>query len=378
MTLVTIVHNEKSMLIPLIFNFKNRIDKHILIYDTAKEDIKTANELKSSIETLNKTYKITATIKTFLIDEDSKEDLLTVKDYLQKEGGKKVFLNAAGADTALLVILSSFTLDIGGSVLAYDKQDNNYNIITQNGFVNQTVETNMTIDDFLILMGEKLVEEESVRDILKRKEALMTIFGDSKRMFKMRRLLSQGEAESVYQNYQEILAALKTLDIIDDTYRFKDNSKFSKFGRYFEEFIYLHLKEFDFDDIKVGIKIIFESESQGEGEHLHVRNEFDILTIKENRIGVVECKIGKNIDPLATVYKSDALMGYFGSDSRSLIINIQPQQSHSPQGGQLNFSSAFLLRASHNRIGVFNAFELGKQKFAKTVEKVFGVKKRID
>jgi hypothetical protein len=147
-------------------------------------------------------------------------------------------------------------------------------------------------------------------------------------------------------------------------------------GVYFEQFIFLYMDQFDFDDIKCGIKIAFEREKESERD-IVVSNEFDILTIKDNRIGLVECKIGDKFKTVETVYKSDALMDYFGDDSRSLIVNIQQDATPHLANSRLNFSNDITLRANSKRIDIFNAFDLGKRKFSAAVEETFGVKKRL-
>lgn len=376
MTFLTILQPDKTQLIPLIFAFKDRIEKHIIIYDEARDDARLANELANGIEAMNHHYSLNTPVEKISIDEDSHPDMIAVQQRLEKEKIGSLYLNAAGADTALLVILSGFVLDNGGKVLAYDKNDNSYNIITKEGFANHPVNSNMMLKDFLMLLDERVIEECSKEDIHRNHDALMTLFGDAKLMFKVRKLLSKREIGEIGNSYPAILKALEKLDIIDHTHHFKDSTKFSKFGIHFEEFIYLHLKRFDFDDIKVGVKIVFESASEKDGIAVEVSNEFDILTIKNNRIGFVECKIGDNLNPQATVYKSDALMDYFGDDSRCLIVNIQPNATPHMANSKINFSKNLTLRANRKRIEIFNAFDLGEKKFGQEVRKVFGVTKQ--
>ncbi len=126
----------------------------------------------------------------------------------------------------------------------------------------------------------------------------------------------------------------------------------------------------------MGVKIVFEHIEDDNSNMIDVSNEFDLLMIKNNRIGFVECKIGNRVNPLETIYKSDALMDYFGEDSRCLIVNIQPDPTPHLSNSKVQFGPSMKLRANKKRIEVFNAFDLGKKKFSSVIEEVFGVKRR--
>ena len=374
MTLVTIVHRDKTVLIPLIFNFKTQIKKHILIYDNAKSDIKYANELKSGIQKLWEKYSLDSVpIEMISIDEDSRNDLSRVIEKLSTED--RLYLNGAEADISVLILLSNHILSIGGVVLAYDKDDNSYNLITKDGFENLSIKESMSIEDFLILMSEELIEETPKRSIWEKKDALMTIFEDAKQMFKVRKYLIDGKLDEVKKSYPDIYKALSSLEYAHTIESIKQNSSLGGFGLFFEQFVFLHMSRFDFDDIKCGVKILFEKDSTNSSNPAIVANEFDILTIKDNRIGIVECKIGNRVDTVNTIYKNDAIMDYFGDNSKSMIVNIQPN-TPSLVNGKLNFSDSVILRANTKRIDIFNAFDLGKRKFTNALKQTFRVKQR--
>ena len=373
MTLITIVHSDKIVLIPLIFKFRNDVRKHILVSDTGRTDLKYAKELETSIGRMNEHYSLPAVeVDTIAVDEDSRRDMSVILKRLESEKGAELYLNAAEADTAMLTIVSGFVLSLGGKVLAYDKYDNSYNVITNEGFFNYPVSDNMKLEDFLILSGEEYIEEMDKEAIRENREALMDIFGDAKRMFAIRKMLSSGNESGVRERYPDLMESLEKLELVSHPRHLKPSRDISLFGTYFEQFVFLHLDRFDFDDIKTGVKIAFERRD-GERRDTVVSNEFDILTIKNNRIGIVECKIGDNLNALSTVYKSDALMDYFGDDSRSLIVNIQPDSTPHIAQSRMNFSENITLRAHAKRIEVFNAFDIGITKFSQAVMEVFDV-----
>jgi len=99
------------------------------------------------------------------------------------------------------------------------------------------------------------------------------------------------------------------------------------------------------------------------------------LAIKDNHIYTVECKLGDNISPQDIIYKSDSLLGYFGDDSKNMIINIHPDNSHKVRKPIKPFGKQIKLRAITNSIEVYNAIAFGSRKFHKKLSSFFGVKK---
>ena len=371
MELLTIVHRNKIEYLPIIYAFSDEITRHILFFDHAKEERGLAQELKASIERFNAKYGFETEIKLIEIDEDSKKDMEQIAQVF-KGKSENVYLNGAGADTALFTVLSSIILSNDGKVLAYDKEDNSYNVITKNGFLNKKIKRSMNLEDCLILMGEKILDEVSKSEILKQKEALELLFSDIKRMFKIRFLLKTRKTKELKKNYPKIVEALKVLKIVDEDGAILGQEGFVKFGYLFEEFVYVNLEPFDFDDVRVGVKIEFDKE-QVAYRNIRVTNEFDILTIKENKIGFIECKLGDSSDPLSTVYKSDSVMEYFGESARSMILNMERnKQAHikKPKG---NFGESVIYRAKTKRVTVYNAFDFSKNTFRAKIKEAFGV-----
>lgn len=371
MELITIVHQNKIEYIPIVYEFLKKITHHILVYDENEKDKLTASNLKDSIEKLNIKYGHSSTIDMIEIDEDSKQDMENIAKELRGER-EDLYLNGAGADVALFTIFSSIVLRNKGQVIAYDKEDNSYNFITQNGFSNKKIEHNMNIEDFLIVMGEVLLDERNKEKIVKNKEALEIIFSDTKRMFKVRYLLKHRKTNELRKRYPKMMEELKKLHIVDDDYTIKGQEGFTRFGLLFEEFVYLQLEGFTFDDIKVGAEILFD-QKQGESQNIDVSNEFDILTIHENKIGFIECKIGDSHDALGTIYKSDSVMEYFGESASSLIVNIERDKTPHFKKSKMNFGPTLLYRAKTKRVNVYNAFDFSKPAFNSKVSQAFGV-----
>jgi len=371
MELLTIVHSRRTDYLPIIYEFASKTKRHILFYDHDVVDKAYAMELKNSIERFNQKYNFMAEIKMIEIDEDSKKDMQQIAEVFANNS-QNVYLNGLGADVALFTVLSSIILSNDGKVLAYDSEDNSYNLITKNGFSNKRMEHNMNIEEFLILMGEELLHENSKSEILKSRDALEILFSDAKRLFNLRFLLKQRKTKELKSKYPEMLKALTFLNIVDEQGVMKGQEAFVRFGYLFEDFIYLELKAFDFDDIKVGAKIRFD-EQQVKRHHIQITNEFDILTIKNNKIGFIECKMGDSLDPLSTIYKSDSVMEYFGASSSSLIVNIERNKTPHLKNAKKNFGASLLYRAKTKKVTVYNAFDFSKNSFRSKIIEAFGV-----
>ncbi len=144
MELLTIVHSRKTDYLPIIYEFAGKITRHILFYDHAIADRAYAMELKNSIERFNQKYHFTSEIKMIEIDEDSKKDMQQISEVFAKKS-EEIYLNGLGADIALFTVLSSIILANDGKVIAYDSEDNSYNLITKNGFSNKSIENNLKI-----------------------------------------------------------------------------------------------------------------------------------------------------------------------------------------------------------------------------------------
>ena len=230
----------------------------------------------------------------------------------------------------------------------------------------------MNIEDFLMLMGENLLSEHPKEKILKHRKELELLFSNVKRMFNIRFLLKKHQTKKLKERFGNILEALKVLNVVDSDYKIKGQEGFVLFGYLFEEFIYLKLEKFDFDDIKVGVRIRFDQQ-QVENHSIEIINEFDILTIKDNKIGFIECKIGDSHDPLATVYKSDSIMEYFGENTSSLILNIERNKTPHLKNSKKNFGQSIIYRAQTKKVTVYNAFDFSKNSFRSKIKNAFGV-----
>ena len=330
MTLVSLISNEKSANIPLLYEFKNRVKKHILIYDIADSEI--AKDIREGLINLKKKYNLKYKIKMVAIDEDEKKFFKKTYEILKKEKNK-LFLNLPQADSALTIIISSFILKLKGVVFSYDKFENNYNVIGRD-FKTNKIKNNLNLEDYMILMNYK-VKKKTKDDILYKKDYIQKI--TSSKYFYFLRTLVTYDQLNPRQIKNPMKKWLKEISAID-------NGKINKhifLGEIFEERMFWRLNEFDVDDIWMNVKVTTE-----EIKKEKLNNEFDILMIKDNHIITVEIKYGRmTIKADELIYKEDSRMDFFGEDTKGIIFHISNKKT---------FSTNNILRAKENNIKVIN------------------------
>jgi hypothetical protein len=353
MTLITILSNNNIFeLIPIIYEFKNRVKKHILIAD--KIDSSKVLELEKAINKLNKKYNLVKEIETVIIDEDDKQD---IKKLQQNLPNSDLYINATKADNTLLVVLSVYVLNKNGYVISYDKFENTYNLISTTALTNHKIENNLNIDNFLLLCGYKVSY-----DIVDNQKSLHSdvkfIFKDTQKLFKAIQYYNQNKIEKIPK---KILKAFRSIGLI------KKNKidKIYSFGYLFELFIYNKLDSYNFDDIKINVKVNFNDD---------ILNEFDILTIKDNHIYAIECKFGTASEAENVIYKLDSIIEHFGEDSKGLIVNLQNSTDNKNKKPiKKLYSSIKTKRAMLNSIAIYNEYFFDEKKFNNLVSNFFNV-----
>jgi len=308
MTLISLVSKDKWSTIPVLFAFKERVKRYVFIYDTA--EAKIAKELQEGLLNLLKKYRLKASIDMIAVDEDNQENILSTLQKLPKK--EEIFINTTGADETVATLLGNQLLLKGAKIIAYDKNENSYNIIGTNSLHNTTLTPTMKLQDAFLLLGIKLIRQENKMEIFAISDLLEKLFRRPERLFELRLLLQKRDFNTIKKDYGNLWQILQKLGIKEDI---------SSFGHLFEKYLFLKLNRFDFDDIMIGAQLEFDKE-----ENISITNEFDILTIKNNKIAFVEAKFGSlnSTNPAYLIYKNDALMDYFGQDAKSAIFMIEP------------------------------------------------------
>jgi hypothetical protein len=365
MTLVTIISKNLAHLIPIIFEFKDKIKQHILIYDIDEKN--NFKQLKEGITNLNKKYNLNSKIFGLQIDEDSNNDFKQTFAKIKQIDFQDIYLNTTDADTTMVVLFSSFILKQKGKIISYDTFDNSYNLIAQKQFENQTIQNNMKIDDFFTLLNYSYDIDKNIDKLLENKPNVDKLFGNFERFFKLREAILKKEIEKISSKEKQLL---KNLGVLKNN-QIQNVNKIS--GVLFEEFIFWKLFVLDIDDIHCGVKLFTHNND------VTISNEFDVLMIKNNHIYTVECKLGNNLKGDNVVYKSDSLLELFGDDAKNLIINITTKEVREVNEC-MDISDIFTiganLRANQNNISIYHKSSFKNKSFYKRLKKFMNLNKR--
>jgi len=357
MVLVTVINKNLDSLIPIIFEFRTEVKKHILVYDEAVYEKKVAKRLKKGIEAVEKLFKNRADVELIGIDEDSKHDIMLIQQKLNGYS-ETLYLNATHSDLSLVVVLSGFILQNGGSVFAYDSFDNSYNIINKQGFQNYTIKNNLKLQEYFLYNGYIQLSANETKHLPSCESQLNYIFKTPQKLFLNQHILKTHKVKHIERHFKDALIGLK---VIDKKLHF--TKEYKGFGTLFEEFIYLKLKKYNFDDILLGVEVMFD-------ENLEIYNEFDILAIKNNHIIVVECKWGNPSTANEIIYKLDSVMENFGEDAKGLIVNVQQNFDHYSNEHQFVkkiFSKKSHSRATYNNLEIYNDYLFNESTFNEIV-----------
>lgn len=136
-------------------------------------------------------------------------------------------------------------------------------------------------------------------------------------------------------------------------------------GGLFELYVYLLVKDLGFDDIEIGIVV----ENTFSGTNV-IRNEFDILMMKDNHLHMIECKFTKRIDLAALVFKYSTLINLIDDDGKMMILTDNYIYAHdlydkTKQGLEL------YRRALINKILIRGSVVKNKKEFLNDVDSYF-------
>ncbi|QCT95326.1 DUF1887 family protein [Caminibacter mediatlanticus TB-2] len=326
MTLVNIIGNFITSVAPVFFHFKEKISEHIIISD--KKEIKKAQKFAKNIESFCNEFGYEIKNRIVLIEEDSYKEIKNFENELINK--KDVYINTTDGLSFINTILSYELLD-KFNFISYDIFENEL-IITGNKKIKKYKCKNMDIKEHLILKGiDKFTFALSHKYDKKLLKELFynTDFSDF--------VVYLGQNKSFPKGFKKIKKILKQLNITLD---FNKSYKVIT-GDLFEYFVFEYLSERNyFDDIKISVKV---SENG-------IKNEFDILAIKNNHLYIIECKnkkINKILDSL--IYKYIALRKNLDYDSKAFIISLDTK-----------FLENLELRANLNNVFLISFKKLNK------------------
>ena len=362
MILVSILGDFHSSILPISYEFKEQIRKHIIVYDDARNDIKKSWRVlrgqKAFMKSLSSKSKDKYEIVSMQIDEDSYVSIENCFERIMDmtKSTKDIYLNTTDGLSSVALVLSSKFLSVGAKVLAYDKHANTYNLHTNSGMEKCVIKNNSDIQNHLLLKGYEILKVPQSLDLLRRKEVVYKLAENLTRYKEFANLRQHKSADMIsgYKDYKTLLQSVNKLD----------NQYFIQ-GTVFEEYIYhLIVDNFDFDDVMTGVKVQFEEA---------VENEFDILMIKDNHLHTIECKFKRDLDGEPFVYKTELIKDYLDDDGKAMILNIGGDNENFNKGkfGEVKFSRGDKARAHYGDIAIHQSKEFNEKAFLRAVREWF-------
>jgi len=362
MTLVSILGDFHSSILPITYEFKEKINRHVIVYDDASEEIVKIKRLIAGQNAYLKTFAANSLvhyeIRTMQIDEDNYKSISKCFERIiaLEENPEEIYLNTTDGLSSIAVVLSEKLLAAGGKVISYDRFDNTYNLHTQKGMQNCAIQHNMNIESHLLLKGYTILSSTKKKTLQKRKKVILKLTENLLNFKRFANELQFKTANEVYgfDEYKRLLSSIGKLE----------NVTYIQ-GAIFEEFIYhLLVDNFDFDDVWQGTRVLVDES---------IENEFDILMIKDNHLHTIECKFKKDLDGNPIVYKMGMLLNYLDDDGKAMILNIGGDNKNYNQFkyGKVKFTNADRERARDGDIVIHQAKEFNKVKFLADVKKWF-------
>jgi len=122
MILVSILGDFHSSILPIFYNFKDQITKHILVYDDSKRDMQNAKSISKGIKKFIKKNNYSFLELNYRLDEDSKEALDRCAKYILTLSAipEDIYINTTDGYSTLTTILNHKLFKHGVNFLAYD------------------------------------------------------------------------------------------------------------------------------------------------------------------------------------------------------------------------------------------------------------------
>lgn len=342
MTLVSIVGDFHSSILPLFYRFSADIDKHVIVYDDFRRDVVQAQKLIRGTQAFIEKYSLPVATHAIELNEDSYESIERVIDTLLEieNDPKELLINATDGLANIALLLSHKLLDKGIRFLIYDRFDNSYNVLSKNAMLHVNIESSIPVLEHFLLKDVKVVACQEVTFADKAEKELNDFF------------------ELYKGNKKEYAAKAPTpLQTVLDT----------QTGFLYEFYIYNLLKRLNHDDIRIGVKT---SDIYSATSSLH--NEFDILVMKNNRLHMIECKFRDDLKKVDLIYKADSIRQTL--DDESKVIILTNEEIYDFQNDIEHVTPRFEYQRANAKQIYFRGFPANDvARFIKEVDLIFGL-----
>ena len=362
MTLVSILGDFHSSILPISYEFKEQMTKHIIVYDDAGSDVKKSWRIVRGQKAFNESLSVDSIDKyeivTMQLDEDSYESINDCHERIlaMASSPDEIYLNTTDGLSSISIVLSSKLLSIGARIISYDRYTNSYNLHTSERMDKYQIKYNMDIASHLMLKGYTLLDNTDQRELKSRKRIILELCEDLTAYKNFASQLQNNSANEIVGNerYKELLNQLGML-----------HNKGYVQGTVFEEYIYhLIVDNFNFDDVWMGVKVEFNDK---------VENEFDILMIKDNHLHTIECKLVSGLNGEHFVYKTEQIKDYLDDDGKAMILSIGADNVRITKNGKkrMQFTRGDKARAYSGDIRVHQSKVFDKESFLYDVRSWF-------
>jgi len=315
MILVSVLGDFHSSILPMFYDFKDNIKRHILIYDDFKRDVNRAKEIQKGLQEFKKKYNFSFKLDEYVVDEDSQEKLdLCAKFILSKtKKPQDLYINTTDGFSTLTTVLNQKLHEKNVNFIAYDMYDNEYNILNKNGIQKKKIKHNLNIRDHFLLKGYSVIGKEGLKAFADDHElTIKQLFEKYQGLYNKFLKLSYEVCPSV-ENMPQDMELLKNIFTKLGLGKLKKQDSFLT-GGLFELYIYNLVKNLNYDDIEVGLTI--------ERNYLNtpIPNEFDIFIMKNNHLHMIECKFLNVLEKTHLIYKYIALANIIDEDGSMIIV----------------------------------------------------------
>ena len=379
MTLLSIIGDDISRIIPLLYAYRGEIKQHILLCDDDPSNYARAKTLQKGMQKFSAKNSLGWYTKIISINEDSAED---IRNAAQKEFDKPgtLWLNATDGYPAMTILLSDLVRKEGGKILSYDHFDNDLHIIETDGTMStEKLQSSIDIESYLTLLNYVIRKRSTRSELIARKQYILELY-KKESLFKKVRNAVVAEALNQPKRFDlsmsgEMLNILEKLHIVDANHKLIRSQQKVLQGDLMEEYMFWLCESLNPNDIWMGVEIDFDdAKSEPLAQH-RVINEFDILMTHNNRIYTVECKFSQDLEGLEMIYKYDAIIDYFGKASKAIIANIssKPKESYMGSKASGNFKYSTLRRARLAGVSVYHESQVNAIQFQNLVRNFFHI-----
>jgi len=365
MILVSVIGDFHSSILPIFYNFHRQITKHILVYDDAKRDVRNSQNIKKGIDNFIRINNLTIEQLSYKVDEDSLDSLKRCADFLldQSSNSQELYVNTTDGYSTLNSILNFVLYSHGVNFIAYDRYDNEYNLLNKEKLSKHKMMNNLNIKDHFILKGNKVLVTGDKNFALQHQSLIRKIFEEYAEDFTTFTQLS----DIAYKIVDDIPESIQVKNIFQEMGLGKTHIKNSLLtGALFEYYVYLLLKNMDFDDIAVSVEV-FRAYKNSE-----VKNEFDLLVMKNNHLHIIECKYRNKLKLEDLVYKYISLAKLVDEDGKIVLIT-KKEYPYTFEIEQHKSQGLIHKRGKLDNIEIMGVIERNPLKFQLNIRTLLGI-----